>query len=400
MNRLHFILLTLSLLSLTAMADDWPQWRGPGGDGVLPGEAKLADSLPEKLEPVWSAQADEHKGETHASPIIADGKAYLHTTSEQRVKKDGKTKKISRNILLCVSLKDGKQLWRSESHGETHETPCYTDGKLYHINSGGELVCRDAAKGDELWKLKLNKRGTNSSPVSAGDVIAVVMGRDLIAVDPATRKVRWKKEIKAWNNSPAVWTHKGESYVIAGNEELTCAAVKDGSVLWTLAGTKLKKDPASPVVHGDRMVTLWEGSGLNVYELGLNGPKRIAQAEGFVPQTGGAHQAMTPAFDGKRVYAVDKKKTFCFDIDAGKIVWEAKKGETHCSPILAGDKLISPAKRSTRLIDAKTGKILADMKIDPAGCSSPAMSGSLLVVNSGRTLECYDLSKAAASSSR
>ncbi len=388
-------LTTVCLLSVVALAGDWPQWRGPGGDGVLPDAPELTRTIAEKPEPLWTAQAIDRKAATHASPIVADGRAYLHTSSEYRVKKDGKTRKVSENVILCVSLKDGKELWRTKEPGQTDETPCVADGKFYHISNNGELICRDAAKGDELWKLRLGKGGTNSSPVFAGDAIVAIMGRDLIVVDTKDKKVRWKKKIEAWNNSPAIWTHKGETYIIAGNEEVVCATVKNGKVLWTMKGTDRKKDPASPAIHGDRMTTLWEGGGLIVYELTVDGPKKIAEGKEFEPQGGGAHQAMTPAFDGKRVYGVDGKKTFCFDVEKGGMIWTADKGETHCSPILAGDLLISPAKRSTRLIDAKTGKILAEAKLAPAGCSSPAMSGSLLLINAGRTLECYDLSKLA-----
>jgi outer membrane protein assembly factor BamB len=397
MNRTNHrtILLAICLLSASLLAADWPQWRGPGGDGVLPDAPELTRTLPEDPKPLWSTKALDHKSETHASPVIAEGRAFLHTNTEYRVKKDGKKHKISKNVLMAVSLKDGKELWRVEERGQTDETPCVADGTLYHISNNGELIGRDAAKGNELWKIKLNKRGTNSSPVFAGDAIAAILGRDLFVVDLKDKKVRWKKRIKAWNNSPAVWTHKGETYVIAGNEEVICANAKNGDVAWTMKGTKLRKDPASPVVVGDRMAIMWEGAGLLVYELTLDGPKKIAEAKEFDPQGGGAHQALTPAFDGKRVYGVDGKKTFCFDVEKGEMIWTADKGETHCSPILAGDILVSPDKRTTRLIDARTGEILAEAKIDPRGCSSPAMAGSLLVVNAGRSIECYDLSKQA-----
>ncbi|MFP4139996.1 MAG: PQQ-binding-like beta-propeller repeat protein [Phycisphaerae bacterium] len=389
-------LTTVCLLSVVALAADWPQWRGPGGDGVLPDAPELTRTLIEKPEPLWSAQAIEHMPDTHASPVIADGRAYLHTSGEYRVKKDGKNRKLSKNVILCVSLKDGKKLWRVEESGQTDETPCVADGKLYHVSSNGELICRDAAKGNELWKLKVFKGGMKSSPIPAGDAIVLFRKGTLMVVDTKEKAIRWKKrKLKTMANSPAIWTHKGETYVLAGNQEVVCANVKNGEVLWTMKGTKLKKDPSTPAIVGDRMATLWEGGGLIVYELTLEGPKKIAEAKEFEPQGGGAHQALSPAFDGKRVYGVDGKKTFCFDVEKGEMIWTAKKGETHCSPILAGDLLISPSKHTTRLIDAKTGKILTEAKIRLRGCSSPAMSNNLLLINAGRTMECYDLSKQA-----
>jgi len=385
-------------LTTVALCGDaaWPGLHGPGGNGVAESSPELIDALPKEMKPAWEVKMiADGKPETHASPVCADGMAFLHSCVEKRKKQDnGKTRKFNEEILVGVSLSDGKQLWRIEHPGKEHNTPIVADGKLYYVRGDGHLACIDAAKGTELWTSRISKGGTNSSPVIAAGAVIVNVGRDLVAVDIDTHKVRWKVEVKNWNNSPAVWTHDEKQYVLSGNEEVVCVAAEDGRKLWTMPGTKLNKDPASVAIHGDRMAVLWEGMGLHVFELSLEGAKKIATCEKFVPNTGGAHQATSPAFDGRYVYAVDKKKTFCFDAEKDEVVWEGPKGDPHPSPILADGKLIVNNKRSLMLLDAKTGKQLGEEpRIDSVGCSSCAFSGGKLLVNEGRAFRCYDFSR-------
>ncbi len=373
----------------------WPQWLGPRRCGVAPEGISLIEKLPEKPEPIWQIQVGEGKPESHASPVCEGNLAILHANLEKREKReDGKTRKYSVESLICVAVDSGKELWRKEYRGESNNTPVMRDGKVYFVNGDGEMLCLKTADGSEVWKCKVNKRrGTNSSPVLAADVVAVVVGRDLVAVDREKGTKRWAKRVKVWNNSPAVWTHNGTDYLIAGNREVVCLAAEDGKQLWTMEGTKLEKDPASPAICGDRMAILWEGMGLVVYELSADGAKKIAEASEFVPQTGGAHQATSPGFDGEIVVGVDKEKTFCFRVKTGKLLWKGDKGDTHASPILVDGKALVRGKRSLMMFDLADGEKLGEAKIDAAGCSSLALAGNKLLVNAGRTFQCYDLGR-------
>ncbi len=378
----------------TAAAADWPQWRGPGRSGVAPAGPALVATLPEAPTLVWNLPAGPGKPDTHASPACADGRVYLKTATEERVEEGGKTKKVTHAALVCASLADGKELWRKTFESDCHQTPCVAGGKLYVVVPGrkASLHCLDAAGGKELWSCPLGDGVNESSPVLAGDVVAVVTNRNLVGVDAAKGTVRWSVPVKAWNNSPAVWVHDGTPYVVAGNREIVCVRASDGTEAWRAAGTSLEKDPGSPVVVGDRMAVAWEGLGVVVFRLSPTGAEKVASCDAFVPQTGGAHQAMTPCFDGRFVYVVDKEKTFCFDADAGKVVWTGPKADTHSSPVLADGKLLVSGKRSLVMLDAKTGEPLGQTKaVDMAGCSSPAVVGDRLIVNAGAHLRCYNL---------
>src|SRR5262249_47181890 len=67
--------LTLALGNVAVVwAQDWPQWRGPTRDGhVLTSSAPTP--WPESFRRAWRIKA----GEGYSSPVIANGRAFVHS---------------------------------------------------------------------------------------------------------------------------------------------------------------------------------------------------------------------------------------------------------------------------------------------------------------------------------
>ncbi|HEX2972529.1 MAG TPA: PQQ-binding-like beta-propeller repeat protein [Tepidisphaeraceae bacterium] len=94
-----FLYVAASLVACPVYANDtnWPQWRGPRGDGhssetSLPTQWSATDNI------AWKVTIP---GKGHSSPIIWDDRIFLTTCIEE--KKERK--------LLCLSRTDGKLLW-------------------------------------------------------------------------------------------------------------------------------------------------------------------------------------------------------------------------------------------------------------------------------------------------
>ena len=68
----------LAFVTSAAVAGDWPQWRGPSRNGILPDSAPLADQWPSKgLAKLWDSEAipcDDDGG--HGSVVAANGRVY------------------------------------------------------------------------------------------------------------------------------------------------------------------------------------------------------------------------------------------------------------------------------------------------------------------------------------
>ena len=93
LNRILFFL----VLAHTALAEDWPQWRGPRNDG------RSAESA---FPIAWSktdnvAWRTELPGEGHASPIIFGGKIFTVAA----------TPDTSDRMLICLDRTTGRKLW-------------------------------------------------------------------------------------------------------------------------------------------------------------------------------------------------------------------------------------------------------------------------------------------------
>src|SRR5580658_9944302 len=85
----------LACMIAAAWAEDWPQWRGPNRDGVATGFIE-PKAWPEKLQLKWKVEV----GEGHSSPVVADGRIYMHTRQGDR------------EVVSCLRPEDGQVIWQ------------------------------------------------------------------------------------------------------------------------------------------------------------------------------------------------------------------------------------------------------------------------------------------------
>lgn len=130
-------------------AADWPQWRGPRRDGVCD-ETALLQQWPEggpKL--LWSAT---NLGRGYSAPIIVGKNIFLTGDVDEELR------------IFALDL-DGKLLWRA-TNGLFWKNPypgarascTFSDGRLYHLNAHGRVVCLDAKTGNEVWAVNILER--------------------------------------------------------------------------------------------------------------------------------------------------------------------------------------------------------------------------------------------------
>jgi outer membrane protein assembly factor BamB len=344
------------------------------------------------------------KAEYYSSPVVAWGKAYVHVYP--MVEGADPKKPRQDEMILCVSMNDGKELWKARfaaEGGKSHNTPCVCDGRLYFAiktTAGATAVCLDAGSGNEVWKTEFAKgRGPDCTPSMAivGDKV-VVLATKLYGLDVKSGKKEWETDAlaepktKSWMEvaSPAVWEKAGKAHAIVGGSKLTCVAGADGKVLWQMPGSKA---PTSPVVVGDTLVVRFPEGELSLYRLNGSGTEKVASAklEAF---DDASWEASTPAFDGRHVYGTCKKQTFCYDLEKKSMVWADKLiGDAIASPVVGDGKMICCDGKKVICLNATDGKVLWQGPWTKAGCGSIALADGRLVVNVGTYLRCYDLRK-------
>src|SRR5438067_1931476 len=90
--------LALALLCGLSSAGDWPQWRGPRGDG----------SSDDSHVPIrWSEKENIHwktpiPGKGHSSPVVWGDRVFITTCLERE----------EQRMLLCLDRRDGRILWQ------------------------------------------------------------------------------------------------------------------------------------------------------------------------------------------------------------------------------------------------------------------------------------------------
>jgi outer membrane protein assembly factor BamB len=201
----------LAVSPLVASAADWPQWMGPNRDGVWP-EAGVLEKFPAggpmKL---WAADL----GGGYSGPAVADGKVYVadYVKAEGDAKNDpGKKNKLTgKERVLCLSAKDGKEVWKHEYNREyevsypagPRATPTVDGDRVYALGTMGDLLCLSVADGKPVWSKELVKEygaavpqwGFCGHPLVYKDLlICLVGGKGSVAVafDKKTGKEVWK----------------------------------------------------------------------------------------------------------------------------------------------------------------------------------------------------------------
>ena len=113
----------LAILANCALAQEWPQWRGPNRDGVV-ASFTSPKVWPDKLKTVWKVQA----GIGHSSPVVVGRRVYLHSRQEES------------EVASCFDLDTGKLIWHDSYTTPYTMNPAALDA--YLAGAQGALIRR------------------------------------------------------------------------------------------------------------------------------------------------------------------------------------------------------------------------------------------------------------------
>ena len=175
----------------SAMAADWPNWRGPEFNGIS--RERIPDQLPDRLPVVWKAEVG-----IGFSSFAVVGDRLL--TMGNRDEKD---------TIWCLDLDSGEVKW---SHtydcaldpryyeGGPSATPTVHEGKVYTLSKKGQVFRLDLESGAVEWsrdlladyEFALPEWSFAGSPFIDGDRVLLNVGRDGIALDRESGATLWK----------------------------------------------------------------------------------------------------------------------------------------------------------------------------------------------------------------
>lgn len=245
---------------------NWPQFRGPHGDGLARGET-LPERWSETENVVWKADIP---GWGWSSPVIWGGKIFVTSAvGENELKKPviggypgGRVKPtdVHRWMVYCLDSETGRIVWEREAHKgippeQRHPKNSYanatpiTDGQRVYAYIGNiGLFCYDM-DGKPLWEQRWGSFpmrggwGPGASPVLHKDRLYLVNDNEresfLLALDSATGKQIWRVERDEKSNwsTPYVWENDIRTELVTIGTGKVRSYDLDGNLLWELSGT-------------------------------------------------------------------------------------------------------------------------------------------------------------------
>lgn len=198
--RTLLVLLPALFLGLAANSRaNWPEFRGPEGNGRAPRQARLPVTWSENNHVRWKT-AIHDKG--WSSPVIWGNQIWMTTATE-----DG-----TRLFAVCVDAQNGKVLhdllvFEVETPQYCHKfnsyaspTPAIEEGRVYVTFGSPGTAALDSHTGKVLWTRRdfecNHYRGAGSSPILYGDLLILHFdGSDhqyIVALDKYTGKTIWR----------------------------------------------------------------------------------------------------------------------------------------------------------------------------------------------------------------
>ena len=424
----------LAVLALPA-AGDWPQWRGPAGQGIS-SETNLPTKWNATQNIAWKASLS---GAGASSPIVS-GDLVIVTSQigsydapggdDPRLARDdrdlaGRENAISRvasadgKVYLAVEAfhrADGRRLWtyRAPATGDrpdTHEkhnlaTPtAVTDGKLIYAWFGnGQVVALDR-KGQEVWKRHLGQEygsflnlwGHGSSPALYKDLVILLCDHQpvayLLALDAATGKERWKVDRgrgRVSHSTPLVIAGpKGDELIVNSSARIDAYDPANGQPLWHAGAERQTPIPSAVFHEGSLYLSRgYRNSDILAIRAGGRGDVSTSHLRWRLA-SGGSYVPSIVHYQGLLYMTNEVGVVTCASAEDGTALWKERLGGIFfASPVAADGKiyLLSETGEMYVLRAGRKAEILAKNDLGERFLASPAISGGTIFLRSDNTL--------------
>lgn len=412
-----------------ARGENWPQWRGPRGDGT---------SQETGIPTHWNGPAGENvawkvavPGKGHSSPIVWGERVFLTTCLED----------AQQRVLVCLDRRSGRTLWqqtvltapletRHALNSCASSTPA-TDGKLVFVSflevdgrtvpapnvgaprpitPGRMVVAAYDFDGNQKWLVRpgdfISAHGYCTSPVLYQDLVIVNGDHDgdsyVAALRQQTGRAVWKipREHKTRSYvTPLIREIDGRpQMVLSGSKSIVSVDPRDGTPHWKIEGPT-EQFVASMVYDGK---LLFMAAGFPTYHvLGI-----LPDGQGDVTATHVAwHSTEAKCYvpspvvvDGHLMVADDRGTVNCFAAQSGKRLWQERLGSHYSNSLVTAGGLVYLIADDGVTKIVRPGSKLDLVAENPLGertFTSPAISAGQLFVRGEQHLFCIGATQAA-----
>ncbi len=402
------MLLVLVLATPAAATKQWPEFRGPTGQGEATGDVPVKWS--EQKNVVWKTPIHDRGW---SSPVVLGDQIWMTTATKDGHEMYG----------VCVDRESGeirfdKQLFYNEEprplgvelNSYASPTPVIEPGRVYlHFGSYG-TACLDTKTFEVLWERRDLRcdhfRGPASSPVLFEDKLILTMdGADrqyLVALDKRTGETVWRTprttdfndlnaqgepkregDLRKGYSTPRIYRMDGEPRLFSPGAKAAFAYdPRTGEELWKV--TYPTHSPATKPLFT---------KGMLLFSSGFPQGRLLAVRPGGSGDVTDTHvvwrhrtnvpKKPSPVVAGDLLFMVsDGGIGTCLEVSTGKEVWRARIGgrKYSASPIRVDDRVyfFSHGGRATVIRAAREYKEVAVNRLDSGFMASPAVAGDAL----------------------
>ena len=388
---------------------DWPEFRGPTGQGLSPASSPPLEWSPNR-NVSWRV---EIPGKGWSSPIVCGGKIFL-TTAQPEAGNGGEQGSQSLRALrfdarsgaldwnVEVFRHEGARIHAKNSHASP--TPL-SDGERVYVHYGTHGTAALDFDGRILWtnrELRYEPvHGSGGSPALAGRAIVVHCdGADrqfVAALDRETGKILWKKD-RPWKPSKGfsfstpllIDVGDGKELISPGSGGVVAYDPENGDEIWRVRygdGYSVVPRP----VHGQGLIfvcTGYEDPALLAIRTGGRGD--VTETHVAWRRDRGVPHNPSPLLVGDRLTIVsDRGIATCLDARTGKELWQRRLGGSmSASPLAALGRIYFPSEEGETIVLRAEGRgeELARNDLGERTLASPAVAGSAIFIRTEKHL--------------
>jgi len=385
----------LLLALVLASAGQWPEFRGPSGQGHA-SDTNLPVDWSESRNVVWKTPVP---GRGWSSPVVADGRVWLTTSTDSGDRRRGVSLRA-----LAFETATGREVVNTEvfrvdrpealngKNSYASPTPI-VDGDRVYVHFGAQGTAALTTAGDVVWSTRLDyqsQHGNGGSPIRYGDLLIVNCDGNggegdayVVALDVKTGKTRWKATRRspadqAYTTPLAIRVGDRDEIVSVGAYRAAAYDPANGKEIWRVSYEDGFSNVPRPVFGQDLVFIATGFQQPSLIAVRPDGSGDVTRSHLAWTLRRGAPLTPSPILVGDQLFVVnDTGIATCVDAKTGTIQWQQRLGGNYsASPVYADGRIYFPSEEgvTTVIEPGTTFKRLAVNQLDGAILASMAVA--------------------------
>jgi outer membrane protein assembly factor BamB len=387
---------------LHSLAEDWPMWRGPRGDGLShESEAPLNWSSTENI--AWRVEVP---GSGRSSPVIQSNGVYLTTFTEsdrarRLLRYDRKTGHLDWDTVIHLGDVENQHKFNTSASA----TPVCDEKRVYctFVDSERMIVAAVDHSGEVVWKTSpgsyFSKHGFAASPALCEEGLIINGHQDgsafVVMLDPKSGEERWRyrpeTDLRSFSTPLVIESHGKRQIVLAGAKQTLALDPGSGNKIWSVDGPT-EKVVCTPSFGLGHVFSFGGSPDTRAIAIALRSAGGPIQSEIVWTKERAMPYVPTPLLYGEYLHVIDDMGIYqCIEPVSGKVLKTQRKGgNTYSSPIGVANRVYMFDDTGLCTVIENNGefRVLARNPLDELIQTTPAISDGQLFIRGERHLWC------------